>query len=34
MDKPLTEAQAKAFGLLISLGTLALIFGAIIIVGA
>ena len=34
MDKPLTEAQAKAFGLLISLGALALIFGVIILVGS
>lgn len=34
MDKPLTEAQAKFFGLLISLGALALIFAAIIVIGS
>lgn len=34
MDKPLTEAQAKLFGLLISLGGLALIFGTIIVIGS
>lgn len=34
MDKPLTEAQAKAFGLLISLSALGLIFGAIILIGS
>lgn len=34
MDKPLTEAQAKTFGLLLSLSALALIFGAIILIGS
>lgn len=34
MDKPLTEAQAKTFGLLISLGTIALIALTIVFIGA
>lgn len=34
MDKPLTEAQAKTFGLLIALGTIALIALTIVFIGA